>query len=305
MEHTLYRKIMIASVVIGIISLVIFITGLSMGNEPAIFLPAIFLMFSICSHISLFALKLQTKSWARKITKYSIIVLPFTIAAVVLFSYSSNQLNTSSVVLLLISILLGLLYLIHLFLYTDAISVSGVLVLLSMIVVGFFFKRQHWMFSGIIITVSSSLLCIGSLMFGVRCLFLSEGISYFRNVSFFGAIALSTTIIGFCFKMQHWMGAGIFVTFGLVTQVLGTLYLLITLSSSGYIDWKPFHKKILRKILIPWIFFLFILVSRFMVPELNALIWTPEARKTERKIQTPGFGMEDYKIENKNGITEK
>jgi hypothetical protein len=305
MEKAVYRKILIATSVLAVISLGLFITGMAINNEAVIFIPAIFLFFSVCSLITLVALRLQNKNWARKSAKYSIFALLLLFVLTIYLFAGIDQLPASFFILIIISILLALLYLIHIFLYTDATSVTGVIVLLALLIIGIFFKRQHWPLAGVIISVSSFLLCAGSFMFGIRCLFLSEGISYFRNVSLFGTIALSITITGFCFKMQHWPGAGTFIVIGFVTQILGTIYFLITLSSSGFIDWKPFHKKTLRKILIPWTFFLFMLVSRYMIPELNTLIWTPEARKTERKVQTFGFGMKDYEIEYKNGMGEK
>jgi hypothetical protein len=304
METSLYRKTLITSLIITIISVGALITGLFLPYEGTILFPALVLTFSLLALITLGAFKLENKDWVRKSTKYSIFVFPLSLAAAIYISFINENMPVSFWIFLIITIIMAIMAMIHLFIFTNAVSVSGVILLLLFILIGIFFKRQHWPTATMIITIFSFLFSAASFMFGIRCLFLSEGIKYFRNVSFYGSCALSIAILGLSFKMQHWMGAGYFVIIGLLSQILGTLYLLITITSSGFVDWKPFHKKILRKILIPWTFFFFLMVSRFMVPELNTLIWTPDARKTEKKEQTYGFHMKDYQIENKNGIKE-
>jgi hypothetical protein len=301
MAASLHNKILIISSGVVVISLGTLITGLILGIEGAIIFPALTLIFSCCSIITIYALKIKDKNWARKSAKYSMFLLPVVVAAAVYVNFTGG-LNILAIILYFFVLVLAILTMIHLFLYTDAISLTGVILLLLFIITGIFFKRQHWPMAGVIITGSSFLLSVGSFVFGIRCLFLSERINYFRNVSFYGSCALSLAILGLAFKMQHWMGAGVLVIIGLISLILGTLYILITLSSSGFIDWQPFHKKILRRILIPWAFFFFLMVSRFMVPELNALIWTPDARKIEKTTPAYGFGMRDYKIEDKNGV---
>jgi hypothetical protein len=228
-------------------------------------------------------------------------LLPFFAVAAVYIDYTGSN-NSVFIILFVFVLILTLLTLIHLFLYTNAISLTGVIVLLLFIVTGMYFKRNHWPLAGMIMTTFSFLLSVGSFMYGIRCLFLADKIIYFRNASFFGSCALSIAFLGYLFKFQHWAGAGPLVIVGFASQIVVTIYILLTLHSSGFIDWQPFYKKILRRILIPWTFILFLYISRFMVPELNTLIWTPEARKTDRTVPIYGFGMKDYKIENKNEI---
>jgi hypothetical protein len=104
------------------------------------------------------------------------------------------------------------------------------------------------------------------------------------------------------FKLQHWPAAGYLLQIGLASLIIGTLYILLTLHSSGFIDWKKFHKKILGKILIPWTFIFIMYISRFMVPELYTLIWSPDSFITKKTEQPYGFDMKDYIINNKDLI---
>jgi len=304
MEKPLYGKILLISLGVALISLGILIAGLIRKSEGAILFPALILIFSVSAIISLYALKLQDKKWARKSAKYSMFLFPIVVTAA-LYVNIPGGINMLSIILYFFALIFAILACIHLFLYTNAVSLTGVILLIIFILTGIFFKRQHWPLAGALIAGSSFILSIGSFIFGIRCLFLSERIYYFRNVSFYGSCILSVAILGLAFKMQHWMGAGVLVLIGLISLILGTLYILITLSSSGFIDWQPFHKKILRRILIPWTFFFFLMVSRFMIPELNTLIWTPDARKIERTVPAYGFGMEDYTIDNKKGVNKE
>ena len=169
-----------------------------------------------------------------------------------------------------------------------------------LIMTGLFMKRQHWPLAGMTITGFTLLLSAGCFMFGLRCLFLGGKMTYFRNVTFFGGIFTAIAFMGQLFKIQHWTGAGPLVITGFTGLILGSIYVLITLHSSGYIDWQPLHKKVLRKILIPWTFIFFMYISRYMVPELNTLIWTPDV--TRKKLSSYGFMMKDYSVEEKNGI---
>jgi hypothetical protein len=168
---------------------------------------------------------------------------------------------------------------------------------------GMFLKRNHLFGAGYALTVGCGLLSIGSFMFSIRCLFLSENQAYFRNITFFGGIILSLSFLGSLFKLQHWPGAGPLLMTSLVLLILGTVFLLFTLHSSGIIEWSSAFKRIFVKILIPWAFIFFIYFSRFLIPDLYDLIWSPNAKRTESAETTiTGFGMKDYEIEKKNGL---
>ena len=306
MEKSLHRKILIGSFVgifiitTGLISAIV--TGAKDVSAGPLF---IFLYtFPLSSIITLYAIKLKDKSWARRIAKYSLYALPVPVALVV-FLTSTSGFPVGVIILTVFAMLFFLLTWIHIFVYADATSVSGVIIILTLLVAGIFMKRNHILYSGIIISLFSMFISVGSFMFGIRCLFLAENITYFRNVSFWGGCVISIAFLGQLFKLQHWGGAGIFSTIGLIFLIIGTLYFLLTLHSSGFIDWKPFHKKILRRILIPWTFIFILYISRYMVPELNTIIWSPDTFIINRTVPAYGFGMKDYTISNIDSIKQE
>jgi hypothetical protein len=303
MQKSLQRKIIIGSLVAAFVSLAAgLITALIFDLEPATVASMLLLSFSLLTIISLYALEILVKSWVRKIVKYSLFLFPISGFISVFIAVAYSEYSAGFYVSLIFTLLLLILVLIHLFLYTDAISLTSVIILLSLLIVGIFFKRMHWPLASLIISMFSTLLSAGSFMFGIRCLTLSGKNTYFRNVTFIGSCALSISFLGQMFKLQHWAFAGVLVVIGFTSLIVGTIYVLITLHSSGFIDWQPFYKKILRRILIPWTFIFILYVSRYMVPELNSLIWSPDARKIDRNIPAYGFNMKDYTIENRNGI---
>ena len=299
MEKSLYRKILIGSLA-GIFAVTAgLVAAIVAGAESANVGPLLIFMYSfpLSSLITLYAIKLKDKSWARRIAKFSLYALPVPVALVVYLT-STSGFPIGIIITIIFAVLLFFLTWIHIFIYTDATSISGVIIILILLVAGIIMKRNHLLYSGIIISISSMFISLGSYMFGIRCLFLSENIAYFRNLSFWGGCIISIAFLGQLFKLQHWAGAGIFSTIGLVFLIIGTLYFLLTLHSSGFIDWKPFHKKILRRILIPWAFIFILYISRYMVPELNTIIWSPDTFITNRTAPGYGFGMKDYTINN-------
>jgi hypothetical protein len=67
---------------------------------------------------------------------------------------------------------------------------------------------------------------------------------------------------------------------------------MIILPFSGYIDWSTVHKKILKRILVPWAFIFFIFLFKYLIPEGWNAFWGTSQVKT-----LPGFGMVDYHVE--------
>lgn len=291
MKPSLHRKIVLFSLILIAISLAVIVAGIIIDTFSTVIFVFV-LAFSLIALISSFALKYQSERQVRTIAKYSLYVLP---AFIVLSSFTPYE-SFLYPVIMIVTILIAIAAMIFIFLYSSAESLSGVIVLLIISIVGIFFKRNHIFFSGVILSTSIMLISAGSFMFGIRCLYLSEKINYFRNITFIGSCILSVAFLGQLFKLQHWIGAGFLLAVGFSSLIIGTLYLLITLHSSGYIDWQPSLKKIFRKILIPWAFIFLLYISRFMVPELNALIFSSNPKLKELNISEYGFGMKDYNI---------
>jgi hypothetical protein len=302
MQKSLRRKIIIGSLATAFVSLAGLIIAFVLGFGLVAIFPMLFLSGSLLTIISLRAIDLKDKSWARKLAKYSLFLLPVSGLISILVAITYSEYSIAFYISLVSTLSFLILVLIHLFLYTDATSLTSIIIFLSFSIVGIFFKRMHWPLAGLIITTFSMLLSAGSFMFGIRCLTLADKNTYFRNVSFSACLAISIAFLGHMFKLQHWPIAGILVVSGMASLIVVTIYVLITLHSSGFIDWQPYYKKILRRILIPGAFIFILFISRYMVPELNTLIWSPDSLRSERKAAGYGFEMRDYKIEEKNGI---
>lgn len=299
-NNSLIRKILYSSLASIVIFSGLLLLGLTSDVEGLIILPVVLLSFSLIAIITIYAIKFQNILWFKRITKNSTFILPLLIVSAVLIGNYNEGIPALLWALVILSIFVTFLTLIYLFVYSDATSLTGVILLILLILTGMLMKRQHWPLAGMTMTIFTLLLCTGCFMFGLRCLFLSGKITYFRNITFAGSILMAIAYLGQMFKLQHWPGAGPMVITGFAGLILGTMYVLITLHSSGYIEWQPLHKKILRKILIPWTFIFLMYISRYMIPELNTLMWTSPDRN--KKIQLYGFSMKDYSIEEKNGI---
>jgi hypothetical protein len=295
----LHKKILISSFVMLIISIAGLILGINSTEEYFIAAPGVLLIFSIFLIISSLAMKYNDVSWLTKLAKWSVYTLPVFAFGTVAFAYL-NGTTFFFWLILIIGFILTIFALLHLFIYSDSSFVPAILVFILFLVVGIYFKRNHWPLAGALMTMASCFISIGSFMFGIKCFFDAGKVSYFRNAAFFGSIIISIAYLGQLFKIQHWPLGGPITYLGFGGLILGTLFVLLTLHTSGYVNWDSFYKKKFRQILIPWTFIFFMYISRYLVPELNTLIWTPDV--TRKKMSNYGFTMKDYSIEEKNGI---
>jgi len=300
-EKKIHKLIVWISVVILVVSTLLFIYfARNTINDWIIIFSGVFAIYSTTALISTYAIKYQDKRWLRIAAKSSLLLLPVLIGFIGWRVGDSGNISLIEVILLVV---LTYLMLIHVYLYTKPTALAGTIVLLCIMLLGMFLKRNHWFGASYAMTTGCGLLSIGSLMYAIRCLFLSENQAYFRNITFFGGIILSLSFMGSLFKLQHWPGAGPLLMTSLVLLILGTVFLLFTLHSSGIIEWSSVFKRIFVKILIPWAFIFFIYFSRFLIPDLYDLIWSPNAKRTESATTAiTGFGMKDYEIEKKNGL---
>jgi hypothetical protein len=309
-EKKIHRMIVSISLGIFIVSTLLFIYSafrlfrLSASetiNDWLVDFSGVFSIFSTIALMSAYAIKFREKRWLKIAAKSSLFLVPLIIALIVWRGWNSGRFSITEVSLL---ILFTLLLLTYINLYSKATALAGNIVFLFILVLGMFLKRNHLFGASFAMIAGSGLLSLGSFMFAIRCIYLTEDHSYFRNMSFFGGIIMSISFLGLLIKLQHWPGSGPLLMAGLVLLILGTVFLLFTLHTSGIIEWSPAFKKIFLKLLIPWTFIFFIYFSRFLIPDLYDKIWSPDqTKRTSAPVpDVIGFGMKDYEIEKKNGL---
>jgi hypothetical protein len=136
------------------------------------------------------------------------------------------------------------------------------------VILGIFFRRQHWPFASI-------LMAIGTAFLAFICLYNALKInSVFRDRTFlkwFGGltgIIVSLFMTGLLFMNQHWSGVAraILIYSGCFLFILTVLAMVFTLPFSNYVTWTEIERRVFyRTILIPMvcIFGFFILVFIF------------------------------------------
>jgi hypothetical protein len=301
MEKRLHKRIRIISFIAIIVGFIGLIMGSRSLDEGLPAFGGLFIVFAFISLISSFAIRFQENILLRKISKGSLVLLPFVAVVCFIITYLYPEMNTSTMAYLAVVMsVFTIIAFIHLFIYSDATSLWGILILMLFFIVGIELKRNHMFGASYTITLSCGLLSIGCFMYGIRCLFLINKLTYLRNIAFFGGCFNVIGFLGFAFKMQHWIGAGYLVIVGFVAMIIGTFIVLLTLPSSGFIDWQPFYKKIFRRVLIPWTLIFILFILRFMLPNINNVIWG-----NDKKINRVGFGMTEYPVEIRNGLDSK
>jgi hypothetical protein len=268
---------------------------------------SIFIWMSIIALISsglnltaLFSFRYQERKWLRYTAKFSLFLLPLFSLAIYLLSNYTNVLDSElagifSIIVICISILFALIYI---FVIREAEEIRGVLVLLLLIVISVVLQRfdfsisvvEDLFFPGFVILAAT-----GMYMYGVRCLFLVEKNNYLKVFSFLACILTSIGSFAFLFKMLRGQ-ADILELIYFIPAFLMTLIVLLTLPISGYITWISLHKRILKKIMISWIFFLLIFSIRFVFPDFFKTVVFIDKNPTQE------FIMIDYKLVNKNGL---
>ena len=167
-------------------------------------------------------------------------------------------------------------------------------------VLAFVLKRGHFPFSGLFIVLSMGVLATGSLIHGLHILFAQKDNLYLRIVGSLCSLLVTTGSLALIFKFQHWPGGGLLTKMTIVPILVTTLFILITLPGSGFINWKKSQKQILTvKILFPWSFLLIYMALRILLPI------PVQQRIFERDvtIQEP-FYMFPYEVVIKEGMEE-
>jgi hypothetical protein len=299
MEKTLHKRILIISltaIVLAILAAVLVLMFSDNTIDEISPLFSIVLAFCLLSIITS-AIVYKDKIWIRKISKFSLIFYPLLIImAIPVLMFFENILNVPVSLLILIS---SPFFVMQLFLFADAKAITGNAIFIGLIILWLFLKRFHLPFSGYFISIIMFLFSMGSFMYGIRCFYLVGKNSFLKYAAFWCSCLIAVQFLGVLFKIQHWHGGDQFGIAANVLIILGTIVVLLTVPSSGYFDWPTVHKKIFKRLIIPWMLIFTLFIIRFLLPSVHNAIWNTPAKVTN------GFEMVDYGIENKNGLVEE
>jgi len=298
----LHRIVVIISLVILIGSIIGAIIGKKLQIDAVTAYGLLLIVLPVLTIITSYTIKFQDSNLLRKAAKISLIVFPICMVGLAAFFFvKEREPNLFLIVILGIIGIMGIMVILQMFVLSDVASLKWTAILILLLILGIILKRYHLPMASNILTFACAMLSLGGFMFGIRCLFVVEKVPYLRILSFLGGLLNSIGFLGLMLKMQHWPGAGYMIIVGFGSMIIGTIYVLVTLSSSGYIDWQPLHKKLFRKVLIPWFVVFVLFILRYMLPDVNNVIWASSGiQKT--KI---GFGLVDYPVENRNGLSSK
>lgn len=264
------------------------------------------LILSGLNLIALFSLRYSERKWLRNIAGVSLYILFFSIFGYYLVYDNLIPTDTNFKifleVLFIILISLSCLFvLINIFLLKEAGKIIGLMVLLLLIVISLILQRffltnirtgEYFFTAFIVLTLLTG---CGMYLFGVSCLFKVEKNPYLKIVSYLAGLFIAFGSLIFALIMSS-ERVHILELIYFIPAILLTLIVLLSLPVSGYINWTSLHKKILKKIMISWLFFFLTFSVRFVFPEYF--------RKIEIKNYSPGyhFDMKDYELQNKNGL---
>jgi hypothetical protein len=297
MERTIYSRILLISLIFMIISMAGIIISVIFQFEPGMVLGTWLFTIPMAGIIASYSIVHVEKGWIRTAAKLSLFSSPlYCMGLVFLINGTERQTIILFFAIILLSLLI-ILGLVHIFIFSDAVSLRSTILLLALAALGIIFKRFSLPFSNLIILFSLIFLLLGFFIYGIRCLFLAGKNLYLKYIVLAGSWIIAVSFSGLMFKILHWPAANEFVTAANISMVMLTLFVLLTLPNSGYIEWEVLHKRILRRILLPWMFIFLLFIMRFLFPSLNNIVWGTNENRTPNS-----FGMSDYSIENKNGL---
>jgi hypothetical protein len=172
------------------------------------------------------------------------------------------------------------------------------LILFVLVIIGIFFKRNHWPYSSI-------LMALGTLFLGGVCIFNSiKYFSYFPGNTFLKWFGLMTGIIvvlfmtGLLFMNMRWSGSVrvILIYSGCFLFIFSVLAMVFTLPFSNYIVWSDIERQVFfNAIIVPMIFILALFTLVFVFPDTyNSLMG--------RGVFSPPWNQFEIKLFNLEGI---
>ena len=249
----------------------------------------VFMFFPIASIITSYIVLHSEKTWIRKYARVILYASPIVYAAGV---YAINtDIMAMSITGIIIVVLLTYVVLLNLFVFSRPEGLSITIIFISLLLAGIIFKRFHLPLAGVLLTISLAFYSIGSFLFGIRCLYYVNSNRFLRLTVFFGGCIVALFFSGMLFKFQHWPGHPVMIPASLILLVAGTIIVLLALPSSGYFEWQEIHRRILKRMILPWGLMFLLFVLRYLLPEVDAVIWT----KDDSGVY-PGFEMYDYEL---------
>jgi hypothetical protein len=254
------------------------------------------IILSILNLIYLLANKYSDRNGFRKVVRLLSGFLPVLIIIISIFESGwipmvPDFLYGTCLSLIFILLVIASMYL---FIIDDTKTVIGIALILIYIIVTLILRRINIGDMGSHMVFSFLMIGCGMYLFGLKSFFSVEKNPFLKIVSFIACLfILFGSLLMFYFSM---IGSGTLLIIYSISMFLLTLIVLLSLPVAGYVQWSLQHKSILKKILIPWIFFLMLIAIRFAFPDLNSLFF----REERQKIQE--FRMDDYPVINKNGL---
>lgn len=257
---------------------------------------AVVLVLSILNLLFLLADRYRNKIRFRNAFRILSYFLPVLI--LLLFSIDLKWLSINSDHLYGILIFGILLFIaiatIYLFVLNETNLITGIIVILFYIISSLVLKRINLGDPETHLEFGFIMIGCGMYLFGLKCIFIIEKNRFLKSVSFFACLLIYFGSLLMISLSSTYVTTTIIIYS--ISIFLLTLIVLLTLPLSGYIEWSSLHKSILKKILIPWIFFLVVISIRFVFPDLNSLFF----RENQGEFQE--FIMDDYPVINKNGL---
>lgn len=302
MEKTLHKRIKLVSLLAMILFSLGTIAGIlilrsekfeiDFGTEEFIITWIVLMVFPVMSISTSYATFYAEKTKIRKAVKIIFYLYPI----ILILSVSGLIMLSNAILVAALAIPLvffSIIAMIHLFVYSDAGAMTSTIVFTILIIIGILLKRFHIAYSGVIISMILFTFIMGSFMFGIRCLYIGEKNKYFKNVTFWGSLIITMVFMGMMWKLQHWPGGGLLMNTTNILIPLATIIFLLTLPSSGFTEWKTLYKKIIMRLLIPWILTFLLFIFYFLLPEVHNIIWSPNVPPTA----SYGFDMPDYEMQ--------
>src|SRR4030042_810109 len=281
MEKTLHKRIILISVLVMILFSLVAISGFIMlksgrfefdfGVVDLLISWAVCMVFPVMSISTSYAIYHAEKTKIRKAVKFIFYLYPLTM----ILSVSGLALLSNTILVVTLSIMLVLFSIValtHLFVYSDAGKMTSTIVFTILIIISIILRRYHFNYSGLIISLILFTFIMGSFMFGIRCLYLGERNKYFKNVTFWSSLIITLIFMAMLWKLMHWPGSTLIFYTANIAQPLATIIFLLTLPSSGFIEWKTLFKKIIMRLLIPWTLTFLLFIFYFLLPEVHNII---------------------------------